>query len=142
MIAHGGRCHCGNIELTYRSAVPPAETEVRVCQCTFCRKHGTAAVSDANGAAEIRVRDGDLLERYRFGHGTADFYICRRCGVFVAAVMVADDRTYAVMAVTALDNREAFNRPPSPMDFGPEDTAARLARRRARWTPTTVSIDD
>ena len=60
----------------------------------------------------------------------------------VAAVMAEDDRTYAVIAVTALDDREAFNRPPSPMDFGPEDEAARLARRRARWTPTTVAIAD
>lgn len=141
MIDHDGRCHCGNIELTYRSAVPPGETEVRACQCTFCRKHGADAVSDANGAAEIRVRDQDLLERYRFGHGSADFFVCRRCGVFVAAVMVERDRTLAVLVVNTFDDRDQFARPPSPMDFGPEDDASRLARRRARWTPTTLHFD-
>ena len=127
--------------VNYRSAVPPAETDVRACQCTFCRKHGATAISDANGAAEIRVREAALLERYRFGHGTADFYICRRCGVFVAAVMADGDRTYAVLAVNALDDRDQFDRPPQPMDFGPEDEASRLARRRARWTPTTLHIE-
>src|SRR5690606_34244006 len=56
MIHHGG-CHCGAIVIDFESAVSAEETEVRACQCTFCRKHGSRAVSDPGGKLTIAVRD-------------------------------------------------------------------------------------
>ena len=87
---HRGGCHCGNIEVEYDSAIPAAEAAVRACQCSFCRKHQSRSVSDPAGAARIRVKEPGELSRYRFGHGTADFIVCRRCGVYVGACSEAD----------------------------------------------------
>jgi hypothetical protein len=83
---HRGSCHCGALRLSYRSAVPPADTELRACQCSFCRRHGSRALSDPAGRVEIEAEAG-ALNRYRFGLGTADYFLCARCGVYVAAVM-------------------------------------------------------
>ena len=59
---------------------------LRSCSCAFCRSHGTRTVSDRDGAAEITASDWSLVERYRFGSRTADYLLCRRCGVYVGAV--------------------------------------------------------
>ena len=92
MHEHHGQCHCGNLAVTFRSAAAPEDTPVRACQCSFCRKHNTRAVADPNGEAQITVRDESALQRYRFGLGTAEFLVCGRCGVYIAAVMTEGRR--------------------------------------------------
>ncbi len=82
-----GGCHCGNLTFEMRSARPPEELPLRTCGCGFCRAHGGLYTSDPEGFVRFAVRDPARLSRYRFGHGTADFLICRDCGVFLGAVM-------------------------------------------------------
>jgi hypothetical protein len=43
-------------------------------------------VADLGGLFEVWADDWSLVENYRFGTRTCDFLICRRCGVFIAAV--------------------------------------------------------
>ncbi len=136
-----GGCHCGNIGISYRTGVSPAATKVRACQCSFCRKHAARAVSDPDGHAEISVRDPAALRRYRFGLGIAEFFICKRCGVYVAAVMTEGDQSFATVIVNALDAHERFSQPATPADYDTEDATARRRRRRTRWTPATVRIE-
>ena len=88
-----GRCHCGNLEVTYTTDIAPADATVRSCTCSFCRKHGARAVSDPAGAITYTARDPDQLHRYRFETGATDFLICRNCGVYVGAYM--EDRAAA-----------------------------------------------
>lgn len=140
-VLHGG-CHCGNIAIAYRTEVAPAATRVRACRCSFCRKHAARAVSDPAGRAEITVREPKRLRRYRFGLGTAEFFVCKRCGVYVAAVMADGDQAFATLIVNAFDAHERFTQPAMPVDYDAEDAAARRQRRRARWTPATVRIED
>ncbi|HMA16311.1 MAG TPA: hypothetical protein VKP12_16105, partial [Kiloniellaceae bacterium] len=102
MIHHGG-CHCGAIAIDYESAVAPEETEVRACLCSFCRKHGSRAVSDPAGKLILTVHDADAVRRYRFGLATADYFLCGRCGVYVAAVLGEGDKLYGIAIVNALD---------------------------------------
>jgi hypothetical protein len=45
-----------------------------------------------------------------------------------------------VVIVNALDDALGFTRPAVPMVYDAEDEAARRARRRAKWTPTTVRV--
>jgi hypothetical protein len=86
----------------------------------------------------VRIEaQGAALVRYRFGLKTADFLICGRCGVYVASVCEVDGRPYAVINVNALAERAAFVSPPVAMTYEGEDTAARMARRKQRWTPVT-----
>ncbi len=136
-----GGCHCGNIAISYRTGVAPAATQVRACQCSFCRKHAARAVSDPEGHAEITVRDLRSLRRYRFALATAEFFICKICGVYVAAVMTEADQTFATLIINALDAPERFTQPATPVDYDAEDPTARRRRRRERWTPATVRIE-
>ncbi|MSQ18238.1 MAG: aldehyde-activating protein [Betaproteobacteria bacterium] len=134
-----GSCHCGNIRVLYRTAVAPEEARPRACQCTFCRKHNTRAISDPGGTLAITVDDQGALNRYRFGLGAAEFLICRTCGVYVAAFMADphDDQGYATLMANVL---EAQGRYPeaAPTVYDNEDEAGRRARRRQRWTPATL----
>jgi hypothetical protein len=133
---HLGGCHCGAVRIAFRSDKPPGAFEPRTCQCGFCRRHGSRAVSDPEGLMTIDIRRPEIVQQYRFGSRTADYLVCGACGVYVAAVMCADDGAFSVTVVNALDRRDDFDGPPAPVDFDGEDVAARLARRRVRWTPT------
>ena len=135
-----GGCHCGNIRVAYRTAVKPANAVVRACQCSFCRKHATRAVSDPNGSLAITVKDGSLLSRYQFALHAADFLICKRCGVYVAALMPEGDGGYATLMVNALDDHADYPQAPVPVEYGAEGEAGRRQRRREKWTPATLRI--
>jgi len=137
---HDGGCHCGAIEISYESEVAPEATEVRACQCSFCRKHASRAVSDPAGKVTITLHDEAAVRRYRFGLGTADYYLCGNCGVYVAAVMPDGERHYAVAIINAFKEAAAFTRVPLPSDYSAEDEAGRRQRRRERWTPTEIVI--
>jgi len=132
-----GGCHCGNVAFLFDTTESLDALGLRACQCSFCRAHGARTTSDPNGSIAVTVADPSQLQLYRFGLSTADFLICRRCGVFVGAVMVeAGARTMTV-------NANAFRPPPAfdiagkANDFGAEDAANRTARRAAKWTPVT-----
>ncbi len=135
---YDGKCHCGNIEVALETAQPPESVQLRACGCTFCRRHGATALTDPAGKLEVRLRDPLEVSRYRFGLRTADFLVCRTCGVFVAAVCTVDDATYATLNANVLERREAFTRAPVPVHYDAEDAAERIARRRRAWTPATL----
>src|SRR5438552_5931344 len=82
-----GRGHCGNVELALETSVRPEELALRADTCSFCRRHGARTTSDPSGRIVITVHDPEQLLRYRFGLRTADFLVCGRCGIYVAAVM-------------------------------------------------------
>ena len=79
-----GQCHCGNLSFRLETAGP---LQPRACQCRFCRSHRAVCASDPAGHAIIKILDESLLSRYRFAQRTADCLICRRCGVYLGAVL-------------------------------------------------------
>ncbi len=99
MAGHHGACHCGALELSYESAIAPAETELRACQCSFCRKRASLAISDPNGHVNIHINDPAQLQRYQFGLRTDEYSICRNCGTYISAIMAEGDRTYAEQGI-------------------------------------------
>ena len=130
---YSGACHCRNIEIRLESDRVPSELPLRTDTCSFCNKHHAIYTSDPEGEAHLAVRDGTLIERYRFGTKTADFLICKSCGVFIAAYMPAPP--LAVINVNALDARDAFLKNELIVaSFDGEAPEQRLTRRRARWT--------
>lgn len=134
-----GGCHCGNLSVTYRTGVAPENATPRACQCSFCRKHQTRAVSDPAGRLEIMVGDSAAVSRYRFGLATADFLVCRTCGVYVAAFMPDpdDERGFATLMANALDEHARYPAA-TPAHYDREDAAAKRARRRRMWTPAVL----
>ncbi|TIN30869.1 MAG: aldehyde-activating protein [Mesorhizobium sp.] len=139
MTTHTGGCHCGNVRLKFSTELDPPQIEVRACQCSFCVRHGSRAVADPAGRLIISVKDEARLSRYQFGLRTADYLICRECGVYAAAIVGGDDAR-AIVIINALDDRERFNREPVPVDFDAESRAQRQARRRTHWMPVEVSF--
>jgi hypothetical protein len=135
---HSGGCHCGNLRVSLRLTEPPGEIRLRACGCSFCRGHATRTASDPNGSVDIRAADWSLVECYRFGTATADFLICRRCGIYIGAICETDGGTRAVINTNCLDSRAEFTMVPAPTDHDGEAISARIARRATNWTPAVV----
>ena len=135
---HAGGCHCGNIHVVLRLSKPPEQNPVRTCTCSFCRSHDPRMISDPAGLLEISADDWSLVELYRFGTRTADFLICRRCGVFIAAVSGLETSPCAVVNVNCLDDRTRFTAPATMHEFQGETLEARTSRRAANWMPAVV----
>jgi hypothetical protein len=135
---HTGGCHCGNLKLYLRLPQAPEDTPLRACGCSFCRAHNTRTTSDPHAAVEIWAENWPRVQRYRFGSGTADFLICKRCGVYIGAVCETPAGPRAVTNVNCLADRTAFTRPPTAVHHDGETTEDRVARRSASWTPATL----
>ena len=139
---HSGGCHCGNIRTRLQLSEAPQDSPLRACACSFCRAHSTRTVADPMGLFEVWADDWSLVEAYRFGSRTADYLICRRCGVYIGAVCETAAGLRAVVNVNALDDRAAFVQPPATPDYEGEAAEARLSRRAANWMPTVVHRRD
>jgi hypothetical protein len=112
---------------------------LRSCACSFCRAHGTRTLSDRDGHVEIDASDWSLVERYRFGSCTADYLLCRRCGVYIGAMCETASGLRAVVNVNCLEDRAAFTQVPAAPDYDGEATDARLARRATNWMPAAIA---
>lgn len=135
---HEGGCHCGNLRVRLSLTQAPSEVQLRVCGCSFCRRHNTRTASDPRGAVDLWAADWSLVQLYRFGTGTAEFVICRNCGVYIGAIGDNGSGMRAVINTTCLDDRAAFTGDPTPTDHDGETTEDRLARRAANWTPVRI----
>jgi hypothetical protein len=132
-----GACHCGAIRAALHATKPAAELQVRACQCSFCTRHGAMTVSDPNGRAVIEI-DGAALARYRFGTRTGTSLICGRCGMYAGVILEDGGKVWAAINVRGLAIAGFEGRVPEPVDYDGETPAQRIARRKAKWTPTEI----
>ncbi len=138
--SYAGSCHCGAIGFAYESPLPPEQWPVRCCDCSFCRAHGACCTSDPGGSVRFVISKPDHLLRYRFARRTADFLICRACGVYIGALITADRGTFGLV------NLNAFVAPPDGLsapkttNYDAESGSRRVARREEGWTPVVGDI--
>jgi len=140
MTTHTGRCHCGAIGFTFDTAAEPAGWSVRACQCSFCRAHSALSTSDPRGSVRFRIERPENLTRYRFGLRTADFLLCRECGVYVGALTSIDGRWFGIVNVNALQPIPAAVREALAMSYDGEDATQRASRRAQRWSPAELVL--
>ncbi|MEK9671783.1 MAG: GFA family protein [Rhodospirillaceae bacterium] len=140
MTDHKGGCHCGNIAVTFTTDKKPSDIAPRACQCSFCRKHATRALSDNQGHIHISVKDGSALGKYRFGQHVGDYVFCKNCGVYVSAYMDDGDKAFANVMANAMDDRDAWG-PDEAIHYDGEDEAGKRARRRIKWTPASMTVE-
>ena len=133
-----GSCHCGNIGVSFATDLPSADMVPRACQCSFCRLHSSAAVSDPAGHITFTVHEPEHLNRYTFGLGSTEFLICQTCGVYAGAFMPDGENAYANVMAGILDARAEISSPPIPVHRAQENLEERRTRRRAMWTPATL----
>lgn len=71
-------CHCQAVVL--EAYLPEGLSSAQRCNCSYCRKRGTAAVTALT--ARVKVISGqDNLQLYTWGTGTAQHYFCKTCGI-------------------------------------------------------------
>jgi len=136
-----GSCHCGAIGFTYRTILSPSEWPIRACQCSFCRCHDALSTSDPQGDLSFHAERPDCLQRYQFGLRTADFLLCRNCGVYLGAVMFSGQSMYGIINTHALKPQPEHLAETQPIDYEGEKTDGRVSRRIDRWTPVSSCPD-
>lgn len=135
-----GSCHCGQIRIKFQTPTPLSELEVRACQCSFCRRHGSQNVADPHGRVEITAPAESALVRYAFNLRTCDMVLCAKCGQYVAAVLDARGRKFCSLNVQGLGLRELLTSPTVTVSFEGETAEQRLNRRLTKWTPTLIRV--
>ena len=135
-----GSCHCGAIGFSYRTSIAPERWSIRACQCSFCRAHDTLSTSDPAGSLEFTASDPDLLNRYRFGLRTADFLLCRECGIYIGALIETGKGRFGIISMHALVEAPENLAATEPISYDSEDIAERVSRREARWTPVKTNL--
>ncbi len=128
-----GRCHCGNITFDVDLPFQGSTIPVRACGCGFCQKHDGVWTSHPDGRLAARLAEPEEVNLYQFGHKTADFYVCRKCGVVPFVVSVIDGRRRAVVNVHTFENVPSEELDSSATDFDGESVEGRLLRRGERW---------
>ena len=133
-----GKCHCGNITYGLRWPGEGTNIPVRACSCSFCTKHGGAYTSHRDAELAAVVHDEALVSRYMFGTGTAEFFLCSRCGVVPFVTSMIEDNLYAVVNVNSFEGIDpsCFSR--AVTDFDGETTESRLDRRKRNWIPSVT----
>jgi hypothetical protein len=132
-----GGCHCGNLSFVFDATAGLDVLGLRADMCGFCRAHGAHTTSDPNGAIRISVGDAAKLNRYRFALKTADFLVCRDCGVYIGALMEDGGKMWFTVNANSFREKPPLDFPVVPHDFDGEDVPARIARRKAKWTPVS-----
>jgi len=124
-----GSCHCGAIGIEYTTCQLPSSVVPRACDCSFCRKHGAAYVSDPSGALAISCADIHALTTYRQGSENARFLMCSGCGVLIAVCFDKGSSSFAAINALCLDRYEEF---PAALCSSPQKLSA--AEKTARWS--------
>jgi hypothetical protein len=128
-----GACHCGNQRFELQWCPEPALIQARACGCSFCVKHGGVWTSWPAGSLVVSVRDAALVHRYEFGTRTAQFHVCRACGVVPVVTSAIAGQLYAVVNVNAFEGVDRERIRVHAAAFDTEDEATRLARRARYW---------
>ncbi len=81
------------------------------------------------------IQNATEHSRYRFGTETADFHVCRRCGVAPVVTSDIDSTLYAVVNVHTFSDTGGLPVSFAATDFDGEATEERLARRVRKWIP-------
>lgn len=93
--------------------------------------------SDPDGDLAFSAADAQALNRYRFAMRTADFLLCRNCGVYIGAVIETGSGRYGIVNTHALSNAPKNMAGVAPISYEAEQKGGRIARRESRWTPVS-----
>jgi hypothetical protein len=102
VVLHGG-CHCRQLAVEFSTTQDPAAINPRVCDCSFCHKHGASYISDPAGKLSVSGSSTGSLREEKQGTHTARFLLCNQCGVLVAVIYRYDSRIFGAVNAGCLD---------------------------------------
>jgi hypothetical protein len=134
-----GSCHCGQLNITFSTSKNPAEINPRSCDCSFCRKHGAAYISDPNGKLWIVQSHPGALREYRQGSNAAKFLLCSACGVLIGVVYEHSSSLYGVINTGCLDGETGLSDalPASPQLLSADE---KVSRWLSLWVPNVAVV--
>ena len=132
-----GTCHCGAIRGTLFSEKSAADLPLRACQCRFCTRQGAITISDPAGRATFEI-ERPALNPYQFETRSGTSLLCARCGTYAGVIIEDEGRAWSALNVRGLAMPEFAGRTGEPVVYDGENQAQRIARRKARWTPTEL----
>ena len=91
--------------------------------------------SDPTGRLAFHASEVESLQHYRFALKTADFLLCRRCGVYIGAQIETARGAFGIINARALTPVPEELPAAALADYGTESAHERLGRREKRWTP-------
>jgi hypothetical protein len=94
-------------------------------------------VSDPAGHATFDIERA-ALAAYRFGTRTGTSLVCARCGMYAGVMLEEGGRVWSVLNVRGLAIPEFRGRTGEPVVYEGETAEQRIARRKAKWTPTEI----
>ncbi|MGD8325938.1 MAG: hypothetical protein PVF65_03390 [Sphingomonadales bacterium] len=130
-------CHCGNIQLVFHTNKQTQDFTPRTCQCSHCRGHGANWISDPEGEVRLKFQNPEDVNSYQFGHKTADFILCKNCGVLMISICEIDGRKRGGLNSTATTNID-FPSEPVNTHLGSETIEGRLERRAKNWIGNVI----
>lgn len=83
----------------------------------------------------FQVSDAGLLERYRFNLKTADFLLCKRCGVYLGAQIQTAHGAFGIINTSTMEPVPEGLPASVLADYSSESPHERVERRAKRWTP-------
>jgi hypothetical protein len=134
-----GSCHCGQVRVEFSTDQDPASLVPRACDCSFCRKHAAAYISDPVGTLSVSARGG-VLRAYRQGSNTAEFLLCGQCDVLVAVTFKQASRLYGAVNSGCLEGNTGLAPavPASPQTLSPEE---KISRWLNLWVPDVELLE-
>jgi hypothetical protein len=136
MIITGG-CHCGNIRYEFLSDMEFNELPVRICECSYCTKHGNRYTSDPGGRLEVTIKRSDETADYHFGSKTTGSVFCTNCGVLPFMKLKTDGDLYAIININTSDQPFDMSKA-QRFDYSFESVQDRVARRKKSWIGKVV----
>lgn len=129
-----GSCHCRRLRVEFSTGQEPASIVPRACDCSFCRKHGAAYISDPAGRMSVTENEPAATREYRQGSNAARFLLCGYCGVLVAVVFEYEARLYGIANAGCLDGQAGLANPvpASPQILSPQEKVSRWVKL---WVP-------
>jgi len=106
--------------------------------------HGAVWTSDPeSGEVEVNIKDKSKINKYalkevplgyRFGTKTADFYICKICGVAPIAISKINGNDNTVVNINTITKPKIDVATITKTNFAGESVDKRLKRRGNNWT--------
>ncbi|MEP3452146.1 MAG: hypothetical protein ABJN65_09255 [Parasphingorhabdus sp.] len=68
----------------------------------------------------------------------ADFVICSRCGVCLAAIEKDGGQARAVVNLNCIDSHQNWSKKSCPVDFDNDNETGRVQRHQKNWMPVQI----